>query len=240
MTRSDGRQTCDIRPLTLTRGWLPNAEGSCLVELGKTRIITTASVSDGVPPWRRDSGSGWVTAEYGMLPRSTNTRMRRPQTAGQVSGRTMEIQRLIGRALRSVTRLDAIGERTIQIDCDVLMADGGTRTASIIGAAVALHDALGALVDSGALPEHPMTELVAAVSLGLHDGVVLTDLCYEEDSAADVDMNIVMSESGGLIEVQGTAEAAPFGRKALDTMLDDAERAIREIVAAQHRVLEDA
>ena len=240
MTRSDGRQSGDLRQLTLTRGWLPHAEGSCLVELGQTRIITAASVSDGAPLWLRDTGSGWVTAEYGMLPRSTNTRMRRPQTAGQLSGRTMEIQRFIGRALRAVTRLEAIGERTIQIDCDVIVADGGTRTASIIGAAVALHDALGALVENGTIPEHPMTELVAAVSVGFRDGVVLTDLCYEEDSAAAVDMNVVMSESGGLIEVQGTAEASPFDRESLDAMLNAAEQAVREIVAAQHRAMESA
>jgi len=235
--RTDGRTDTDLRTLVLTPGWLPQAEGSCLVELGDTRVIAAASVSDGVPKWLAGKGTGWVTAEYGMLPRATNTRNRRPANATQQSGRTMEIQRLIGRALRSVTDLSLLGERTVTIDCDVIVADGGTRTASIIGAAVALHTAGTFCTSRGLTQEHPMRELVAAISVGIHGKRVLVDLNYEEDSGADVDMNIVMTESGGLVEIQGTAEKAVFDRVALDSMTDAASDAIRTIVSIQKNTL---
>jgi len=237
MNRKDGRTLLETRNLALTRGYLPYAEGSCLVELGMTRVIVSASVSGGVPQWLAGSGSGWVTAEYGMLPRATQTRNRRPATSIHQNGRTMEIQRLIGRALRAVTELDVLGERTIYVDCDVVNADGGTRVASIIGAAVALHDAGRRLLEEGAVERTPVRELVAAVSVGMVDGEVAVDLCYEEDAAADVDMNIVMTESGGLVEVQGTAEGKTFDRTSLSFMLDAAESAIGSIISAQKKAL---
>lgn len=236
-TRKDNRGPLEIRPVILTRSYLPNAEGSCLVELGETRIITSASVINGVPQWLSGGGSGWVTAEYGMLPRSTQKRVRRPATAIHQNGRTMEIQRLIGRALRAVTRLEILGERTITVDCDVINADGGTRVASIIGAAVSLYDAGTQLVTEGKTKEHIMPGLVAAISVGILDGDVAVDLCYEEDTAADVDMNIVMTDSGGLVEIQGTAEGKTFDRAMLDSMLDAAESAIRTITSIQKESL---
>lgn len=231
--RSGGRTETQLRPTSITRDYLPHAEGSCLVEMGDTRVVCTASIAHGVPRWLKGSGQGWVTAEYGMLPRSTDERMRREATSGGQGGRTMEIQRLIGRSLRTVTDLHAIGELTITVDCDVIRADGGTRCASINGAAVALYDALGRL----RLRKHPMRELVGAVSLGIVGGEILMDLDYREDSSAETDMNVVMAEGGGLIEVQGTAERAPFTREELDRLLDLATAAIAKINQLQRQVL---
>ena len=237
LNRKDARSSHEVRKITITRNYLTHAEGSCLVELGMTKIITSASVTDKVPQWLSGSSGGWVTAEYGMLPRSTQTRNRRAVTALQQSGRSMEIQRLIGRALRAVTRLDILGERTVTVDCDVIDADGGTRVASIIGAAVSLYDAGTRLAREGLTEQHIIKELVAAVSVGVLEGNVLVDLCYEEDSSADVDMNIVMTESGNLVEIQGTAERHTFNRKMLTTMLDAAESAIQTIIAVQKETL---
>lgn len=235
--RSDNRLPDEIRALTLTRNYLPNAEGSCLVELGNTHVIVTASVENSVPPWLAGRGSGWVTAEYGMLPRATHTRNRRAGSSAQPNGRTMEIQRLIGRSLRAITDFSLLGERTIYIDCDVISADGGTRVASIIGATVALHDAGRWLLSNGFTARSLMTGLAGAVSVGIKDGGVLVDLAYDEDSTADVDLNVVMTDSGGLIEVQGTAERGTFGRDAFDSMLDAAGDAIRGIIAIQKGAL---
>jgi ribonuclease PH len=237
ITRKDGRAPDEIRTLTLTRDYMPHAEGSCLVEMGNTRVITTASVDQTVPPWLAGRGTGWVTAEYGMLPRSTNTRNKRAVTALQQNGRTMEIQRLIGRSLRAITDFSKLGERTVYIDCDVISADGGTRVASIIGAAVSLHDADSWMVKKGMIPVSAMNGLVAGVSVGILGETVMIDLCYEEDSAADVDMNIVMTDSGGLVEVQGTAERRTFDRNQLHTMLDASETAIRKIITVQKEAL---
>ncbi|MFC1539601.1 ribonuclease PH [Candidatus Latescibacterota bacterium] len=228
---------CTLRDLKLTRNYLLNPEGSCLVEMGNTHVITTATVDHTVPQWLKGRGKGWVTAEYGMLPRSTHTRNRRPSSSQQTSGRTMEIQRLIGRALRAVTDLEILGERTIYIDCDVLNADGGTRVSSIIGAAVSLYDAGTWLIENGYTDKHIMTELVGAVSVGVLDGKVKVDLCYEEDFAAEVDMNIVMTESGEFVEVQGTAEEKTFDRVLLDEMLDSAQSAIESIISIQNETL---
>ena len=223
------------RPLTLTLDAAPYAEGSCLIATGNTRVLCTASVEKRVPPWLEGKGKGWVTAEYGMLPRSTHTRTSRER--GSVKGRTQEIQRLIGRSLRSVTDLSVLGERTVTLDCDVLQADGGTRTASITGACVALHRALAALVEQGELERHPMTDLVAAVSVGIVEGVPTLDLDYAQDFAAQVDMNVVATGNGRLIEVQGTAEGAPFTRQELDRLMDLALGGIEELVAGQRRAL---
>jgi len=219
----------------MTRDYLPHAEGSMLIEMGNTRVICTASIAHGVPGWLRGSGQGWVTAEYGMLPRATSERTRREAAnpKGQ-GGRTMEIQRLIGRSLRSVTDLNALGEITVTVDCDVIRADGGTRCASINGASAALFDALSRL----RLKHHPMSGLVGAVSLGVVDGEVVIDLDYDEDSRAETDMNIVMAEQGGLIEVQGTAEGRPFTREQLDRMLDLADAGIDQLFKLQHKSLE--
>ena len=236
-SRKDGRSLLEIRKLTLTRGYLPYAEGSCLVELGETRIITAASVARSVPPWLTGQGTGWVTAEYGMLPRSTQNRNRRPVTAGQQSGRTMEIQRLIGRALRAVTDFSRLGENTIYIDCDVLNADGGTRVASIIGAALALRDACGWMIQKGLIEQPVMQELVSAVSVGMVKGTLMVDLSYAEDSSADVDMNIVMTESGNLVEIQGTAEGKTFDRSVLNDIIDAVEPAIKQIIEIQRETL---
>jgi ribonuclease PH len=230
--RKDGRGPSQLRPVSITRDYLPHAEGSCLIEMGNTHVVCTASISHGVPRWLKNGGQGWVTAEYGMLPRSTEERMRR-ESQGGPGGRTMGIQRLIGRALRAVTDLHALGELTITLDCDVIRADGGTRCASINGAAVALHDALTRL----ALRKHPMRSLVGAISLGVVEGAILIDLDYKEDSTADTDMNVVMTEGGGLIEIQGTAERMPFDRPQLDRMLDLSAAAITRINELQHRVL---
>ncbi|MDO8346361.1 MAG: ribonuclease PH [Rugosibacter sp.] len=233
----NGRPVDQLRLLKITRQYTRHAEGSVLVEFGDTKVLCTASVEESVPPFLRGKGAGWVTAEYGMLPRSTHTRSAREAAKGKQSGRTQEIQRLIGRSLRAVTNLTALGERQITLDCDVLQADGGTRCASITGACVALHDALTTLVVSGKLAAHPLRELVAAVSVGIVGGEPRLDLDYTEDSACDTDMNVVMTESGGLIEVQGTAEGAAFSRAELDVLLELATQGIGDIVAAQKAAL---
>ncbi len=235
--RAARRQADQLRPLILTRNFTCHAEGSVLVEFGNTKVLCTASVEESVPPFLRGKGRGWVTAEYGMLPRSTNTRTAREAAKGKQSGRTQEIQRLIGRSLRAVTDLAALGERQITLDCDVLQADGGTRCAAITGACVALHDALTTLVVSGKLAANPLRELVAAVSVGIVDGRPVLDLDYAEDSACDTDMNVVMLASGGMVEVQGTAEGAPFSRVELDALLALATRGIAQIVEAQKSAL---
>jgi ribonuclease PH len=231
------RMPDQLRELKITRHYTCHAEGSVLVEFGSTKVLCTASVEESVPPFMRGKGSGWVTAEYGMLPRSTHTRSAREAAKGKQSGRTQEIQRLIGRSLRAVTNLAVLGERQITLDCDVLQADGGTRCASITGACVALHDALATLVASGKLPANPLRELVAAVSVGIVDGQPRLDLDYVEDSACDTDMNVVMTASGGLIEVQGTAEGAPFSRTELDALLALATQGINNILQAQRTAL---
>lgn len=237
MTRPSNRLPDQLRRLIITRNFTCHAEGSVLVEFGNTKVLCTASVEENVPPFLRGKGKGWVTAEYGMLPRSTNTRTAREAAKGKQSGRTQEIQRLIGRSLRAVTDLAALGERQITLDCDVLQADGGTRCAAITGACVALHDALSGLVASGKLPCNPLRELVAAVSVGIVDGVPVLDLDYVEDSGCDTDMNVVMVQSGGMVEVQGTAEGAPFSRTELDALLALATKGIGEIVGKQTAAL---
>ncbi|MFL6065531.1 MAG: ribonuclease PH [Friedmanniella sp.] len=219
-SRADGRDLDQLREVRFTRNWLSQAEGSVLVEYGQTRVLVAASVTVGVPRWRKGSGLGWVTSEYAMLPRATNTRNDRESVKGRIGGRTHEISRLIGRSLRAVIDYKALGENTIVLDCDVLQADGGTRTASITGAYVALADAVSWLRGRDALAGEPLVESVAAVSVGVVGGTAMLDLCYTEDSAADTDMNIVMSGSGSFIEVQGTAEGSPFDRKVLDQLLD--------------------
>jgi ribonuclease PH len=218
--RADGRRLDQLREVRFTRGWLEQAEGSVLVEFGSTRVLVAASVLEGVPRWRKGSGLGWVTSEYAMLPRATNTRSERESVKGRIGGRTQEISRLIGRSLRAVLDYAALGENTIMIDCDVLQADGGTRTASITGAYIALRDAVAWLAERDRLIGEPLTDSVAAVSVGVVGGTAMLDLCYIEDAAAETDMNIVMSGSGRFIEVQGTAEQAPFERAVLDQLLD--------------------
>ncbi|MGQ0844000.1 MAG: ribonuclease PH [Sporichthyaceae bacterium] len=221
MSRPEGRAADQLRPVVITRGWLDHAEGSVLVEFGKTRVLCAASVTEGVPRWRKGSGLGWVTAEYAMLPRATNTRGDRESVKGRIGGRTHEISRLIGRSLRAVIDYKALGENTIVLDCDVLQADGGTRTAAITGAYVALADAVAWLGAKGALAgAQPLTGSVAAVSVGVHNGVPVLDLEYVEDVAADTDMNIVCTDTGAFVEVQGTAENAPFDRALLNSLLD--------------------
>ncbi len=232
MTRPDGRAPDELRPIRLTRGFQPNPEGSCLIELGATRVVCAATIEDRVPPWLRDTNRGWVTAEYSMLPRATVERTQREVKSGRPSGRTQEIQRLIGRSLRAVTDLEALGERSITVDCDVLVADGGTRTASITGAYVALADALATVDAAKAL----RTE-VAAVSVGMLGGEPVLDLDYVQDAGADVDMNVVMTGDGGLVEVQGTAEGDPFDRAMLDRLLDLAAFGIDRLVGAQREAL---
>jgi len=235
--RSDKRPADELRPVTITPNYLMHAEGSVLIEAGNTKVICTASVEDRVPPFLRNSGKGWVTAEYGMLPRATSTRMQREASAGKVGGRTQEIQRLIGRSLRSVTNLPALGERTVWIDCDVIQADGGTRTASITGAFVALALALEKLRERDMIRTIPLSDFVAATSVGVVDGEPLLDLAYDDDSRADVDMNVVKTGDGRFIEVQGTAEAIPFGRDALNTLLDLADLGIRQLVEKQRAIV---
>ncbi|HZL51220.1 MAG TPA: ribonuclease PH [Terracidiphilus sp.] len=235
--RPGGRTPVQLRPLSLVPGFVQTAEGSVLVSLGNTRVLTNATIEPGIPGWLRNSGRGWVTAEYAMLPRSTVTRTPRESERGKIGGRTHEIQRLIGRSLRSVVDMRALGERTIILDCDVIQADGGTRTAAITGAAVALALALNALVAAGTLKQSPLKQLVAATSVGIVDGTPLLDLCYEEDSAADVDMNVVMTADGGLIETQATAEKGSFSRSQLNQLIDMAEAGLQEIFAAQRAVL---
>jgi ribonuclease PH len=219
-SRADGRSHDQLREVRFTRGWLAQAEGSVLVEFGQTRVLVAASVTEGVPRWRKGSGLGWVTSEYAMLPRATNTRTDRESIRGRIGGRTHEISRLIGRSLRAIIDYQALGENTIVLDCDVLQADGGTRTASITGAYVALTDAVRWLRDRDLLTAEPLTGSVAAVSVGVVDGSSMLDLCYTEDSAADTDMNVVMTGDGTFIELQGTAEGTPFDRKLLDELLD--------------------
>jgi len=237
MTRSDQRAPGDLRPTVLTPHYIIHPEGSVLIEAGRTRVVCTASVEDRVPPFLRNSGRGWVTAEYGMLPRATSTRSTREAATGKVGGRTQEIQRLIGRSLRAVTRMDQIGERTIWIDCDVLQADGGTRTASITGAFVAMALAFRTLVAQGALARMPVSQFVAAISVGIVDGTPLLDMAYDEDSKAEVDMNVVRTSGGLYIEVQGTAEAAPYGRDRLNAMLDLADAGTERLFALQRELL---
>jgi len=239
MPRFDNRQANALRPTRLTPHYVKHPEGSVLIEVGDTRVICTASVEDRVPPFRRNSGKGWVTAEYGMLPRSTTTRNQREASTGKVGGRTQEIQRLIGRSLRAVTRLEEMGERTIWVDCDVIQADGGTRTAAITGGFVALVLALQKMRAQNQISTMPVRDFVAATSVGIVDGQPLLDLVYEEDSRADVDMNIVQTGDGRFIEVQGTAEAAPFGRDALLSLLDLAQEGIRQLNALQREVVGD-
>ena len=235
--RSGGRAANALRPVRFTRGYTIHAEGSVLVEFGHTRVLCTASVEDKVPPHKRGSGEGWVTAEYGMLPRATHTRGDREAARGKQSGRTQEIQRLIGRSLRAVFDLKKLGERTIHLDCDVIQADGGTRTAAITGAFVAAQDAVNQLLASGKLSESPIIDHVAAISVGMVQGTPLLDLEYTEDVSCDTDMNVVMTASGGMIEVQGTAEGSPFSRVELDNLLTLAERGIAQLVAAQKAAL---
>jgi ribonuclease PH len=239
-TRSGGRAADALRPVTLTRHYTRHAEGSVLVAFGDTKVLCTASVDEKVPSHKRGSGEGWVTAEYGMLPRSTHTRSDREAARGKQSGRTQEIQRLIGRSLRSVFDLSALGERTIALDCDVLQADGGTRTAAITGAFVAAHDAVTWLIGQGKVAASPIRDFVAAVSVGIVEGTPLLDLEYVEDSACDTDMNVVMTAAGGFVEVQGTAEGAPFTRAEMDRLLGLADRGIRDLVAAQRAALAQA
>jgi ribonuclease PH len=237
MTRIDGRTPDQLRPVRITRQWLDHAEGSVLVEFGRTRVLCAASVTEGVPRWRKGSGLGWVTAEYAMLPRSTHTRSDRESVRGKLGGRTHEISRLIGRSLRAVIDYKALGENTIVLDCDVLQADGGTRTAAITGAYVALVDAVAHLRERGALKGEPLTGSLAAVSVGVVDGSAMLDLQYEEDVRAETDMNVVMTGDGRYIEVQGTAEAQPFDRTVLDELLDLAAVGCADLTKAQQESL---
>jgi len=238
--RPSGRAADALRPVRITRRYTKHAEGSILIECGDTRVICTASVLDKVPLHVKGTGAGWLTAEYGMLPRATHTRGDREAARGKQSGRTLEIQRLIGRSLRAAIDLDKLGERTLHVDCDVIQADGGTRTASITGAFVAVHDAVEWLVREGKLPASVVRDFVAAVSVGIYRGIPALDLDYAEDVECDTDMNVVMTGSGGIIEVQGTAEGAPFSRAQLERLLDLAEKGIRELVAAQKNALSAA
>jgi ribonuclease PH len=240
MSRIDGRTPDQLRPITIERGWSKHAEGSVLVSFGDTRVLCTASFTEGVPRWRKGSGEGWVTAEYSMLPRATNTRGDRESVRGRIGGRTHEISRLIGRSLRAVIDYKALGENTIVLDCDVLQADGGTRTAAITGAYVALADAVAwarnqKIVKAG---RAPLTGTVSAVSVGIIDGVPMLDLCYEEDVRADTDMNVVCTGDGRFVEIQGTAEAEPFDRKELGALLDLATAGCAELASAQVKALE--
>ncbi|MEZ5568473.1 MAG: ribonuclease PH [Halioglobus sp.] len=237
MQRPSGRAPNQLREISITRHFTRHAEGSVLVCFGDTRVICTASIEGGVPRFMRGEGRGWVTAEYGMLPRSTGTRMGREAARGKQGGRTVEIQRLIGRSLRAAVDLSRLGEYTITIDCDVIQADGGTRTASITGACVALVDAINHLQREKLIAQDPLVQMVASVSVGVYNGVAVLDLDYPEDASADTDMNVIMGESGGFIEVQGTAEGAPFSREELDSMLGLASEGITELVAKQKAAL---
>jgi ribonuclease PH len=238
-SRPSGRAPDALRTLTFARRFTKHAEGSVLVAFGDTRVLCTASVLERVPPHVKGTGAGWVTAEYGMLPRSTNTRTDREAARGKQSGRTQEIQRLIGRSLRAVVDMNKLGERTIQLDCDVIQADGGTRCASICGAYVAVADAVAGLLQQGKLAESPLVDSIAAVSVGVYRGGAVLDLDYAEDSACDTDMNVVMTGSGGIVEVQGTAEGTPFSRATLDTLIDLAAAGIAQITAAQQAALKE-
>lgn len=238
MDRVDGRKTGQLRPVRITKNYIKHAEGSVLIEIGDTRVVCTATVEEKVPPFLKGGGKGWVTAEYGMLPRATGTRNAREAARGKVGGRTHEIQRLIGRSLRAVTDLAALGERTVLLDCDVLQADGGTRTASITGAFIALAEALRKLKEKGLIKRVPLTDYIAATSVGRLGGEILLDLCYEEDAAAEVDMNVVMTGSGRFVEVQGTGEEATFTKEEINGMMELAAQGIQELVARQKEVLE--
>jgi ribonuclease PH len=235
MTRPSNRELDQLRPIKITRNYTLHAEGSVLIECGNTKVLCNASVENRVPGWLRGSNKGWVTAEYGMLPRSTHSRMRREATSGQQGGRTMEIQRLIGRSLRAVVNLEALGERVITLDCDVIQADGGTRTASITGAYVAMVDAINSLLKTGELKKNPIMGSIAAVSVGVYQGKPVLDLDYPEDSEAETDMNVVMNDLGAFIEVQGTAEGHAFSRDEMNKMLDLAEKGIKELFEAQQK-----
>lgn len=235
--RYDNRKPEQIRPVTITRNYTKHADGAVLITCGDTRVLCTATVSDKVPPFLKDKGQGWLTAEYGMLPCSTNERMQREAVKGKQSGRTLEIQRLIGRALRAVLDLKKLGERTIQIDCDVIQADGGTRTASITGAFVAMHDAVEKLLSRQLIESTPILDYIAATSVGIFQGTPIIDLDYLEDSSCDTDMNVVMTGSMGLVEVQGTAEGVAFSRSELDVMLDLAQQGIQSLISLQKEAL---
>ena len=235
--RPSQRQADQLRSVVLTRNFTRHAEGSVLIEMGDTRVLCTASVEEKVPPFLRGKGEGWVTAEYGMLPRSTHTRSAREAAKGKQSGRTQEIQRLIGRSLRAVVDLKALGERQITLDCDVLQADGGTRCASITGAWVALYEACEKLVTAGKLPANPVRDHIAAVSVGIYKGAPVLDLDYPEDSDCDTDRNVVMTGAGGIVEIQGTAEGEPFSRQQMNVLADLAEMGIRQLIAAQKTAL---
>jgi ribonuclease PH len=237
--RPSSRQANQLREIRITRHYTKHAEGSVLIECGDTKVICTASVEERVPPHKKGSGEGWVTAEYGMLPRSTGSRMQREAAKGKQSGRTQEIQRLIGRSLRAVVDLAKLGERTIQIDCDVIQADGGTRTASITGAFVALQDAVSGLIERGLLQESPVKESIAAISVGIYQGVPVLDLDYLEDSACDTDMNVVMLGNGHFVEVQGTAEGHAFTRAEMDELLELASAGIAELIQMQQAALQN-
>ncbi len=237
MMRPSKRRPDQLREVRIDRGYTRHAEGSVLVAFGDTRVICTASVEEGVPGFLKGRGQGWVTAEYGMLPRSTHTRTDREAARGKQSGRTQEIQRLIGRSLRAVTDLEKLGERTVKLDCDVIQADGGTRTASVTGAFVALHDALGTLLERGVLPALPIRDFVAAVSVGLYEGVAVLDLDYVEDSGCDTDMNVVMTGTGGFVEIQGTAEGEPFSVAQMDALVALAKQGIAELIRKQKQAL---
>lgn len=235
--RPSGRQPDQLREITITRNYTKHAEGSVLVEFGDTKVLCTASVEERIPPFLRGTGEGWITAEYGMLPRSTGTRMHRESTRGKQGGRTMEIQRLIGRSLRAAIDLKALGERTITIDCDVIQADGGTRTASITGAFVALHDAIDYLINKRKIKKSPLHGQVASVSVGIHNGTAVLDLDYAEDSTAETDMNVVMNDAGAYIELQGTAEGHAFRADELQSMLDLAAKGIEQLMIKQREAL---
>ncbi len=235
--RQDGRKNDEIRDIKITRKYISHADGSVFIEMGNTRIVCTATIEEKVPPFLRGKGKGWITAEYDMIPGSTPRRIIRPQATGRINGRTHEIQRLIGRSLRAAVDLDMIGERTIWIDCDVIEADGGTRTASITGSFIALFDSLQGMIEKEIINEMPIESFVAAISVGIVDGEIMTDLCFTEDSTAEVDMNVVANSKGNLIEVQSTAEGAPFSREQFDQMLADASSAIEGIVELQKKIL---
>lgn len=235
--RPDGRRNNELRKVKVTRNFIDTAEGSVLIELGRTRVICTASIEERVPPFLKDRASGWVTAEYSMLPRATSTRTTRESTIGRVGGRTHEIQRLIGRALRSVVDLEALGQRTFWIDCDVIRADGGTRTAAITGAFICLHDAFTYAVKNGLINRNPVKDFLAAISVGVVRNDSVLDLCYEEDSSAEVDMNIVMTGSGSLVEIQGTAEGTPFSIQTLDQLIGLAKSGIDSLISLQRELL---
>jgi len=238
LARPDNRKPDALRPASIERGYIPHAEGSVLIRMGDTHVICTASVEERVPGWLRGQGRGWITAEYAMLPRATHERTQRDISRGKLSGRAQEIQRMIGRSLRAVTDLTLLGERTIWIDCDVVRADGGTRTACVTGAYVALCDAVQGLVQGGRIARNPIRDTLAAVSVGIVDGEQRLDLCYAEDARAQVDMNFILTGKGELVEIQGTAEDAPFSRAALDRMIALAEQGVAELIALQRRVLD--